>query len=123
MVLVASDEQKFQCMFNKMHDWCFKWHLKVNENKSNIVHFRKSRAQQTNFQFKYGNVNLTIVSEYKYLGVILDDHLKYTVCSKTLADSGGRALSAVVSKFKQFKDIGYGCYTKMFDACVGPVLD
>ena len=68
-------------------------------------------------------MNLTIVSEYKYLGVILDDHLKYTVCSKTLADSGGRALSAVVSKFKQFKDIGYGCYTKMFDACVAPVLD
>jgi hypothetical protein len=40
-----------------------------------------------------------------------------------LAESGGRALSAVISKFKMFKDIGYSTFTKMYEACVTPVLD
>ena len=123
MVLVANNEKDLQSMLDKMHEWCCKWRLKVNQEKSNIVHFRNSRKPLTNFQFKYGEHILDTVSEYKYLGVLLDEHLKFNSCSKTLADSGGRALSAVISKFKQFKDIGFTSFTKMFNSCVVPVLD
>ena len=123
MVLVANNEKDLQSMLDKMHEWCSKWRLKVNQDKSNIVHFRSSRKPLTNFQFKYGVHHLNTVSEYKYLGVLLDQHLKFSSCSKTLADSGGRALSAVISKFKQFKDIGFTSFTKMFNSCVVPVLD
>ena len=49
--------------------------------------------------------------------------MNFKSCSKTLAESGGRALSAIISKFKQFKDIGYDTYSKMYDSCVTPVVD
>ena len=123
MVLLANNEHDLQIMLNKMHEWCHKWRLKVNISKSNIVHFRPPRAKLTQFVFQYGDKNLEIVNEYKYLGVILDQHLSFKTCSKTLADSGGRALSAVMSKFKQFKDIGFNTFTRMFESCVAPVLD
>ena len=53
----------------------------------------------------------------------MDEHLNFTSCSKTLADSGGRALSAIISRFKSFKDIGYTTFTKLYDTCVTPVTD
>ena len=123
MVLVAEKEDDLQHMLNKMHEWCCKWRLKVNESKSNIVHFRPCRTKQTTFTFKYGQKDLSLVNEYKYIGVILDENLTYASCSKTLADSAGRALGAVISKFKQFKEVGYHTFTKMFNTCVVPVLD
>ena len=33
-----------------------------------------------------------MASKYKYLGIILDEHLTYNECTTTIADSAGRAL-------------------------------
>ena len=123
MVLLGNNEADLQCMLDAMYEWCYKWRLKVNIEKSNIVHFRPKNAIKTDYVFKYGATALEMISEYKYLGIILDEHLTFVSCSKTLADSGGRALGAVISKFKQFKDVGYLTFTKLFESCVVPVLD
>ena len=87
------------------------------------MHFRRSRQKVTDVKFIYGNTNLNIVSEYKYLGVILDENITFTKCSKTLAKSWGRALSSIISKFKTFKDLGYKTYTSMYLSGVVPILD
>ena len=123
MVLLADNENDLQAMLDCMKQWVYKWRLKINTEKSNIVHFRPSRIKRTEHLFMYGDTILDIVNEYKYLGVILDEHLTFEACSKTLADSGGRALGAIISKFKEYKDLGYKTFTKLFDACVAPVLD
>ena len=36
--------------------------------------------------------------------------------------SGGRALSSIISKFKQFKNIGYYTFTKLYDTGVNSVI-
>ena len=64
MVLIANNEVNLQAMLNKMHDWCVKWRLKVNESKSNIIHFRPPRHKQSEFIFKYGEKELKMVPEY-----------------------------------------------------------
>ena len=43
------------------------------------------------------------VSKFKYLGVIFDEFLNFKECANVLADSAGRALSAVISKCFPFK--------------------
>ena len=37
--------------------------------------------------------------------------------------SGGRALSAVISKIQSHKDVGFKTYSKLFSSCVVSVLD
>lgn len=123
MVLVANNEKDLQIMLNTMYNWCAKWRLKVNLDKSNIVQFRPKRKPQSKFCFKYGSKTLDYVSHYRYLGAVLDEHLSFNQCSKTLADAGHRALGAVISKFKQYKEIGYKTYSKLYNACVVPVTD
>ena len=104
MVLIANTETDLQKMLTTMYDWCMKWRLSINVAKSNVIHFRKKRIKETDFNFTFGPNNITSTCKYKYLGVILDEHLTFQDCIKTLNDSSGRALSGIISKFKCYKD-------------------
>ncbi len=39
-VFLAENEADLQCMIDKLHEWYTKWRMKVNESKTDIVHFR-----------------------------------------------------------------------------------
>ncbi len=39
-----------------------------------------------------------------------------------LADSAGRALDSIISKYKWLQDVGYTTYTKLIESCVKPIL-
>ena len=123
MVFIAKTENDLQAMLNVMYNWCNKWRLNINETKSNIVHFRPKNLKRTNFEFKYGHSTLNIVGIYKYLGVYMDEHLTYSDCINALSESAGRALGGIIGKFKQFKDIGYNTFEKLFNSGVVPILD
>ena len=123
MVFIADTEKDLQNMLNCMYEWARKWRLKVNVDKSNIIHFRNSRTRLTEFRFKYGLQNLETCKSYKYLGIYLDEHLNFTKCTELLSESASRALGSIISKFKSMKDTGYVTYTKLFDAGVLSILN
>ena len=62
----------------------------------------------------YGDLELSTISEYKCVGVIVDEHFTFIPCSKTLSESSRWALSAIISKLKQFKDVEFNAFTKMY---------
>ena len=98
---MAETEEQLQNLLNLVFNWCSTWRLKVNTDKTNIVHFRPTTQQKTNFNFKYGEHIINMASEYKYLGVIVDEHLKFDSCISALASAAGRALGEIISKFKE----------------------
>ena len=73
MVLIAASEAGLQSSLDHMYDWCYKWRLSVNRDKTKIVHFRQPRHSKTQYAFHYGLSDIEIVSQYKYLGIIMDD--------------------------------------------------
>ena len=123
LVILTDTEDKMQKLLDTLTLWCSRWRLSINNTKSGVVHFRRSRVKQTQYKFKLANKQVEVLSEYKYLGVVLDEHLTYKPATKLLANAGGRALGGIISKFRSFKDIGYDTYTKLFDNCVIPILE
>ena len=122
IVLMAENESDLQTMLDCVYQWCKQWRLVVNEDKTKIMHFRNDRSHRTEFVFKYGAKELEVVNYYKYLGVILDEFLKFEEAACTLARAGGRALGSIISKFRTFQNIGYNTFSKMFDTSVCPIL-
>ena len=121
IVLVAENENILQKLLDKLYEWCSRWHLEINESKSNVMHFRKSRKLHSNIVFKIGNTKLDYVKTYRYLGVTLDENLSFNAACQELNDAGGRAFGGIVAKFKQFKHLSFKCFTKLFDTGVEPI--
>ena len=123
IALISSSENDMQDMLNQVDSWCRKWRLRINSQKSKIVHFRKNRSKRSSFNFHIGETFLEYVDSYKYLGVIFDEKRDFKKNAENLAKSGGRALGSVISKIHTNKFIGFLTYEKLFNNCVAPVLD
>ena len=80
----ADTEVNLQGLSDKICQWCNKWKMRINKEKSNVVHFRKRRKPRTNVVFKFGDNELNIVSDYKYLGLILDEYMTFEKAVDTL---------------------------------------
>ena len=60
IVLLSENENDLQQMLNTMNTWCFKWKMKLNIDKSKIVHFRPKRKLKTDFIFNFGESEINI---------------------------------------------------------------
>lgn len=122
IALITPDEQSLQLMLNKLTDWCSKWKLSVNPEKTKVIHFRPQSFSLTDFQFKWANHDILKVNSYKYLGIWLDEHLTFDKSTKELANSASRALGAVYGKFISSGGMSHTIYTKLYNSMVEPVL-
>ncbi len=64
------------------------------------MHFRQKNKYRSNRVFKIDEACLETVSQYKYLGIILDEHMDFTKTAELLANSACRALGSVINKVK-----------------------
>lgn len=87
------------------------------------INFRSRRLQRSNYVFSIDDKELLYVDKYKYLGIVLDEHLLYNNTIEVLSNAGGRALGGIISKFSTLRNLGYSTYTTLFNNCVAPILD
>ncbi|VDI27517.1 palmitoyltransferase ZDHHC13/17 [Mytilus galloprovincialis] len=85
IVILTENENDMQRCLDVLYSWCQRWRLSVNCLKSNVMHFRKQRVPQSNFNFKIGPNSLQYVSQYKYLGIIFNDKMDFSIATETLA--------------------------------------
>ena len=104
IVLIAPEPENLQNMLDSFYNWCKKFSLHINVEKSQILHFRNKKSARTDFQFIIGNLLLEKVYKYKYLGLVLDEHLSYSNIADILCNSATRALGALNSKTRNCKD-------------------
>ncbi len=57
------------------------------------------------------------------MGVVLQEHLDFKITEEVLAGAAGRALDAIISKFKCLKNVGFNTFSKMYQANVVPIVD
>jgi hypothetical protein len=53
-----------------LEDYCDRWKLTVNCDKTKVMIFKKSGRLRQNISFKYKGQNLEIVNKFTYLGIV-----------------------------------------------------
>ena len=86
IVLLAETEINLQKMLNILSLWCSKWRLTINDDKTQIIHFRKQCEWQSNYIFKFGPMPLKYTSSYTYLGLDFNENMCFTEGIKVLAE-------------------------------------
>ncbi len=101
VVILAPTAEAMQRMLHAVDACCRKWILSLNYGKTKIVHYRRSSFPQSDVLFKCGDFNVEIVSEYKYLGLWLGEHLTLDTAVTELAKSARRALGVLIREWSK----------------------
>ena len=66
-----------QKMLNALRTYCSKWRMFVNTGKTKVMILNKKEGSTSSVDpvFTYDGVELEIVSDFKYLGVIFSVHI------------------------------------------------
>ena len=85
-LLIYTDDLIFladlQCLLDELSTWCNIWGAKINEPISRVIHFKNRNVHQTSKIVRCGNKYIDIYSEYKLLGLIVDELLDYDVIAE-----------------------------------------
>ena len=101
LVLISETENDLQCLLDVLSNWCIKNSMRINLSKTKVMHFRNQSMDKQNFQLKCCDSVIEYTGTYKYLGLVLNEYLDYSVTAKYVAQSATRALGLLISKFKQ----------------------
>ena len=123
IVIMSDCEAKLQAMLKCLNDWCKQWGLVINFEKSKIVHFRPCSKSRSDIEFQCGDDVIETVNQYKYLGVIISEHLDFSLMSKVVSQSASRALGLLIAKDKAFGGMPFQCFQKCYESLVQSVLN
>ena len=118
IVLIADSELMLQSLLTRLDQWCKQWGLVISVNKSKVIHFRTKSVERSKEIFQCGETISEFIQQYKYLGLILSEHLDMLVMVKMIAQSASHALGLFIAKDKALDGMPYQCFSKCNDAIV-----
>ena len=123
IVLFRKSPKDLQNALDSLAEYCNKWKLTVNTNKTKIMVFRNGGCLPNNLNFVYNNSIIEIVSKFCYLGVVFTSGGSNSETQKTLS---GQALKAVFTLNKylyNFTSLSPSHKLDLFDKLVTPILN
>ena len=119
-VLVAESAEDLQKSITLMKNYCDIWKLIINVSKTKITIFSRGKTRNIP-KFQFGETQLEVTDQYKYLGLIFNFNGKFNKAKKLLYDKGTRAMFALLRRGRQLQ-LPVDIMIYLFDTLVKPVL-
>ena len=126
LVLLSTSPEGLQKQLDALHAYSSSWGLTVNAGKTKVVAFgrRRSAASLTDagLVFTCGNDLLSIVDEFKYLGIQFHSSQAFCKAAAARAVSGKRAVHATRRRCIELGLLSPALHIRMFNTMALPVL-
>ena len=119
-VLLAETADDLQAQLNSFFEYCNTWKMKVNVDKTKVLVFGFGRLPH-NLRFSYDNVDIEIVKQFNYLGVIFTKTGNFNFTKKHLSDKALRAMYEVLRFGRQY-ELSIKGQLELFDRLVKPIM-
>ena len=100
-VIISESKEDMQNQLNVFNDFCKKWKLKVNAEKSKVLVLSNGRLP-ANLKFTYNNRDLEIVPNFSYLGITFSKSGSFNAAKKDLVNIFDKTVKPILL---------YGCET------------
>ena len=97
-VLLANTKEGLQKCLDGLKQYCDKWKLEVNANKTKIIIFSNGRPLTGNYNFLIGDSKIEVVKDFKYLGVTFSHNGFFKTNVKELVTKGNRSIFSLIKK-------------------------
>lgn len=125
LVLISENSKGLQTLLENLGNYCKKWHLIINYQKSKVMQFGKAGNRKEVTVLTIEGETLEIVSSYKYLGHVISSSVNiHKIMYEHLAVQAQRAMHSLKEKIKT--SVGYltpKLSIKMFDTHILPILE
>ena len=119
--IFASSAEELQTNLNTFSEYCRTNKLIVNTSKTKIMVLRRGGILPRDMQFYYSNIELSIVSTFSYLGIVLSTGGSFSECHKTLAGQAIKANFKLNRYLYNFTNITPRHRLELFDKLVIPI--
>ena len=92
IVIFSKSAKELHVCLDVLVNYCNRWKLKVNADKTNIKDFRNGGVLPRNLTFYYNGQQLEIVNKIRYLGVVCTAGGSFSECQNTLAGQTQKAI-------------------------------
>ena len=123
IVLMADSELKLQSLLTGLDLRCKQWGLVISATKSKVIHFRTKSVERSKEIFQCGETIIEFIHQFKYLGLILSEHLDYACYGLNDSAIRSRALGLLIAKDKALGGMPYQCFSKCYEAIVQSTLN
>ena len=123
IILFADSPEELQNKLDALKDYCFRWKLTVNTDKTKIIVFRKGGILPRNLSFHFGDSTISIVNKFSYLGVVFSSGGSFSECQSTLAGQAQKAIFKLNKYLYSFINISPKHVLDLFDKLVTPILN
>ena len=120
LIMLSLDKETAQKQLDALHNFCHKWGLEVNMDKTKVMITGHEPKGLIKPNFKLGNMNVKYTDEYCYLGLVLNKSGSLKTAQTTLKTKAMRAffgLKGTVNKSK----ISFRAQTTLFDSLIKPI--
>ena len=117
-VLFADSRAKLQQILNCYIEYCEKWKLYINPEKTKVMIFRKNYSKPN---IKVYGKNLEVVNHFKYLGNTFSKNGRFMFSLKDNIDKARKGFYALMNHCKD-KFIPLDCKLELFSKCIEPIL-
>ena len=121
-ILFSDNEKDMQLSINALNQYCKRWKLIVNIDKTKLMIFSKRGNIQRNRNVYYAESKLEIVSYFTYLSIRFSSTGSFSVAQKTLAEQGSKAMFSLQKNLTRFSGIRPTLAMDIFDKVIVPVV-
>ena len=121
VVLLAETQEGLQTSLHLLNQYCLTSALSVNTEKTKVVIFNKQRGCSPDFRINMKEIQ--VLSDYKYLGIVLSDNCSFKPAVLTLATQAKKALFTLKKALQNlhYPSPAISCF--LFDALVCPIME
>ena len=118
-VIVAESSDDLQIGLDMCSSYCRQWKLEINYDKTKIMVF--SRGRTANFIFTINGIQLEVISDIKYLGILFCRSGSFSAAKRYIANQATRAMFSLLKKARDLL-LPIDLQIELFQKTVKPIL-
>ena len=123
LVLFSQSVVGLQRMINSMNNYCGKFNMKINADKTKIVVYRNGGKLGRKEVWHLNGRPIEVVSKFRYLGLLLSSSGVWTAAQTELATRAYKGLFCIKNFLYKTKMQNTKLILKLFDSCIVPILN
>ena len=119
-IVLAENAAQLQKALDGLNNYCNKWALKVNLDKTKVVIFSKGKIRKYK-SFTFGSHSVDVVDDYVYLGTTFNYNGNFNKAKAKQVLQAKKATFSILTKIRQ-SNLSADVFTELFERLCIPVL-